>query len=184
MQELAGSKEKKVVITGDEAAAEKKLLSKTSKTINKVERDINTEHQLNTAISSVMELVNELYSYPLLGCETGFETAARAYEAVILLLAPYRHICEEIWQKLGHNDSIAFAEWPLADPKYLANDEIELPIQINGKLRGKVCVPAEITENELKDLCAKDEKVAKLLENRSIVKFIYVPKRIVNIILV
>jgi len=182
--ELVSLKDKKCGLNADEAeSASKKLLTKTNKTIEKITGDISIEHQFNTAISAAMELVNELYAYPLLGCQQGFETALCAYKSVILLLSPFTpHVCEEIWSKLGHNESVSTAKWPEADPKYLVDEEIEMPVQINGKLRGKVTVAVGIKENEIRKLCETDEKILKYLENTTIIKFIYVEKKVVNIV--
>jgi leucyl-tRNA synthetase len=182
--EMVSSKEKQCELNAEESAsASKKLLIKTNKTIKKITGDISAEHQFNTAISAAMELVNELYAYPLLGCAEGVETAVSAYKSLILLLAPFTpHVCEEIWNKLGHTESLSTEKWPEADPKYLVDDEIEIPIQINGKMRGKLMVAADITENDIRTLCETDEKLLKYFENMKIVKFIYVEKRIVNII--
>ena len=165
---------------GSDPKVEAALLHKTHFTINKVTNDIAKEQQLNTAISSVMELVNEIYASIGTCDSTVLKTA---YENLILLLSPFTpHICEELWQQLGHKDSIKAAGWPVPDQKYLVSDTVELPVQINGKLRGKLTAPAKVTEQELKALVAGDAALKTHMENKQIVKFIYVPGKIVNLV--
>lgn len=184
LQELIKAEHAKPVdAVTDKQAALLGLRKYTNKAIVKVTKDISVEKQFNTAISSIMELVNELYVYPYFGGQDEAVTVKQSYEAVVLLLSPFApHLCEEIWQAMGHANSISGAKWPEADPKYLIDDELEIPVQVNGKLRGKITVPAQIGETELRSLCEKDEKISKAVENMKIVKFIYVQKRIVNII--
>ena len=182
--ELTASKDRKTELAQPEIdAAVNKLLSKSNRTIRKVENDIAAEHQFNTAISSIMELVNEIYTFPLLGSAEGSAAAVAAFESVVLLLAPFTpHICEEIWLSLGHKEGLIHSKWPAAEERYLVDNTIELPVQINGKLRGKINVPSGITEAELRKAVEVDEKILKALEQKQIVKFIYVKNRIVNII--
>jgi leucyl-tRNA synthetase len=155
-----------------------KLLRAVNHTIVKVTSDIEKEQQLNTAISSVMELVNSAYVYP-----ANDAALRKAVESIVLLLAPFTpHICEEIWRMLGRNDSVRFAAWPAAEGKYLQSDTIEIPIQINGKLRGKITIPAAIKETDLHRLVAADPHMGPHLGNKKVVKFIYVPGKIINIV--
>jgi len=166
------------------AAAKKKILSKSNKTIYKVGRDIATEHQFNTAISAVMELVNEMYSSPLLGYSKESGTINGVYKTIILLLSPFTpHMCEEVWAAMGNKKSITGEKWPVADPQYLVDDKIELPVQINGKMKAKIEVPAEISEQDLKKVCEADTKIKNMLGGKKIIKIIYVAKKIVNIII-
>ncbi|MFH1368298.1 MAG: leucine--tRNA ligase [Elusimicrobiota bacterium] len=166
--------------SGKGTGKEEALLHKMHLTVKKVTDDIAKEQQLNTAISSTMELVNELYA-SLGSC--GAETLIKAYKTVVLLLAPFTpHLCEELWQKLGNKESILTAEWPEADQKYLKTDTIEIPVQINGKLRGKITVPSAINEAELNTLIMKDAALKPHIENKQVAKFIYVPGKIANIV--
>ncbi len=162
--------------TDAESAELRKVLHAT---IKKVTNDIEKEQQLNTAISSVMELVNALYAYPAQGNEVFRETL----KTITLLLAPYiPHTCEEMWQLLGNKNSISTAPWPQFDPQFLVEDTIELPVQINGKLRGRLCVPLAVTEQELRTLTIADKSLEPFLGGKAIKKFIYVPKKILNIV--
>jgi leucyl-tRNA synthetase len=159
--------------------ARQKLLHKMHTTIQKVTLDIEKEQQLNTAISAVMELVNEIYAYPSIG-----DTVSReAVLSVIRLLTPFTpHVCEEMWSNLGHSESLTYTAWPVANPEYLKEDTIELPIQVNGKMRAKMTVPTNSNETQLKDMILAEPKVFQYFEGKNIVKFIYVPGKIVNVI--
>ncbi len=159
--------------------AENKLLRSMHYAIKKVTNDIEKEKQLNTAISAVMELVNSIYSYQF----PGDEVSRKAFETAVLLLSPFTpHLCEEIWEKMGHKKSISEETWPLADEKYIIEDTLELPVQINGKLRGNVKVALNISEEELLKTIQSDTKLSPFILNKKIVKFIYVPKKIANLV--
>jgi leucyl-tRNA synthetase len=159
--------------------AQKNLLRKMHLTIRKVTNDIDKEQQLNTAISSIMELVNEMYAYPA----PGDAVSKTAFETVLLLLSPFTpHIAEELWEKLGHTESLLKAQWPAAEEKYLVEESIELPVQINGKLRARVQVSAQAAEAEIRKIVEADTRLAPYFEGKKIVKFIYVRKKIVNIV--
>ncbi|MFC1501505.1 leucine--tRNA ligase [Elusimicrobiota bacterium] len=156
-----------------------KLTRKMHLTTKKVTNDIKVEKQLNTAIAAVMELVNEIYLYPF----AGDEISKKAVETVILLLSPYvPHVCEEMWKRIGNKESLLKQKWPAHDEKYIIQDTIDLPVQINGKLRGTLQVPTSIGEQELMDAIKAMPKFSQFLENKSIKKFIYVQKKIVNIV--
>lgn len=149
------------------------------RTIRKVTSDIEKEQQLNTAIAAIMELVNALYSYPYIGDDVSRE----AVETVILLLAPFTpHACEELREKMGHAESVMLARWPEAVEKYLNEETIELPVQINGKLRGLIQVDADIAEQALRKIVEAEERFRPYINGRKISKFIYVPKKIVNVL--
>lgn len=162
----------------DDQKERQKLIQKTHATIKKVTLDIEKEQQLNTAISSVMELVNEIYLYP-----ASDDACRSAVEAVVKLMAPFTpHLCEEMWEKLGHAPSVADAAWPIADESCLVSDTVDLPVQINGKMRGKVTVSTAITEAELRAVLESAPQFAAYVQGKQIAKCIYVPGRIANII--
>ncbi|MBN1824012.1 MAG: leucine--tRNA ligase, partial [Endomicrobiales bacterium] len=164
----------------ERGSADAAVLKKTHQTIKKVTNDIVREHQLNTAISSIMELVNECYS-SIDSCSDGVLETAQ--ETVVLLLMPFApHMCEELWEKMGHKKSLLEESWPESDEKYLIDDTIEIPVQVNGKLRATVSVVADITEEKLKEIVSVDPKITPYLEKGRLVKFIYVQKRIANLI--
>jgi leucyl-tRNA synthetase len=143
-------------------------------TIAKVTDDIEAL-RFNTAISALMELVNAAYKWP---------SVPRAIaEPFVLLLSPLApHLAEELWQRLGHNESLAYRAWPVADPAYLRADVIEIPVQVNGKVRGKIQVPAEAGESEVIDIARADQNVGRHLAGQTVQRAIYVRGRIVNFV--
>ena len=144
------------------------------KTIDKVDQD--TENlRFNTAISQMMIFVNEVGQQ---------ETRPRSVmERFLLLLAPYApHMAEEIWQRLGHGQSLIREPFPEADPRWLVEDVIEVPVQINGKVRERLRVPAVISEDEIRELALASDRVQKFIADKQVIKFIYVPGKIVTIV--
>jgi leucyl-tRNA synthetase len=162
----------------DDAA--KELNRTLHATIKKVTEDIDQRNQFNTAISSIMELVNKIYSYPQ---ESDQGILAKAIETVIVLLAPFTpHITEEMWRMAGHNDSVHQQNWPEYDESALVLDQIEIVLQINGKVREKLVVPAQVTRAEMESLAVENDKVKSLIEGKTIRKVIAVPGKLVNIV--
>jgi leucyl-tRNA synthetase len=152
----------------------------THKTIKKVGVDIDVEHQLNTSISSVMELVNAIYQYP----SRGDETAMEAVRTVVLLLSPFTpHLCEEMWEKLGNKKSVSLADWPAYEEKLLVKTEIEIPVQVNGKVRSTINISKDTSENDIRAVIVKDERLKPFMEGKDIAKLIYIDKKIVNVVL-
>ena len=143
-------------------------------TIAKVTDDVEAL-RFNTAISALMELVNAAYKWP---------SVPRAIaEPFVLLLSPLApHLAEELWQRLGYDESLAHRAWPVADPAYLRADVIEIPVQVNGKVRGKIQVPAEAGENEVIDIARADQNVGRHLAGQTVQRAIYVRGRIVNFV--
>jgi leucyl-tRNA synthetase len=143
-------------------------------TIAKVSEDLEGL-RFNTAISALMELTNAAYKWP---------SMPRAIaEPFVLLLAPLApHLAEELWQRLGHDESLAAHAWPAADPAYLRADVIEIPVQVNGKVRGKIQVPAEAGESEVIDIARADQNVGRHLAGQTVQRAIYVRGRIVNFV--
>ncbi|MDR3092497.1 MAG: class I tRNA ligase family protein, partial [Endomicrobium sp.] len=174
-----------VVNTKSNIAATEKdkadILRITHQTIKKVTYDIEKEFQLNTAISSVMELVTALYTYKYHSNDNGI--SVEAYKAVIFLMSPFTpHLCEEIWEKLGHEECISTYTWPTFDENMTKESSVELPVQINGKLKGKIIVAMDVVEEEVKKIIEADNKIAAQLKDKQIVKFIYVKNKIVAIV--
>ena len=147
--------------------------------IKKVTEDISQKHQFNTAISSIMELVNTMYLYKHHSNDDGL--SKQVYETIVLLLSPFTpHLCEEIWNNLGHNDCVSIAKWPSYDEKYIKQDTIEIPIQVNGKLKGKINIDASLDEQTVKNIVL--EKLNIVPKDKNIVKFIYVKNKIINVV--
>lgn len=174
-----------VVNTKSIAAASQKdkddILRTMHKTVKKVTSDIEKEFQFNTAISSIMELVNALYFYKYHANDDG--VSLEVYKTLILLLAPITpHLCEEIWEKLGNNECISIHAWPVFDESMIKESSIEIPIQINGKLKGRITVSADAPEDEVKKAVNSDEKISAYLKDKQVVKFIYVKNKIVTIV--
>ncbi len=131
--------------------------------------------RFNTAISRLMEFVNAF---------TAMEVRPRsAMNTFTLLLAPLApHAAEELWQILGHNQTLAYEPWPTYDPALLKDDEIEVPVQVNGKLRGRVVVPADSPGPQLEAAARSDDRIAVMLEGKTIRKVIVVPGKLVNFV--
>jgi leucyl-tRNA synthetase len=151
------------------------------KTVKKVTVDIEKKIQFNTAISSIMELVNALYSYKYHANDDG--VSLEVYKVLILLLAPITpHLCEEIWEKFGNSECISIHPWPDFDESMIKEFSIKIPVQINGKLKGRITVSVDVSEEEVKKAVSSDEKMSVHLKDKQIVKFIYVKSKIVTIV--
>lgn len=154
--------------------ADAQLLTALHKTLKKVTLDFG-EFKFNTAIASLMELTNAIYQ---MGADK------EVFSNLIIMLSPITpHFCEELWEILGNKESIFKAAWPKHDPKLLVEENVELAIQVNGKVRSKIEVPRDIPEAQLKELVLKDEKLAPWLQGKPLKKFILVPQKLVNIVI-
>jgi len=152
------------------------LQKKIHLTIKEVTQDLDS-FKFNTAISAIMELVNEIYQ----NLDTDITEAVKA---AVLLVSPFvPHLAEEMWQKLGNKGSILKAPWPKYEEKFLEEEVITMVIQVNGKLRSKVEVPVDIKEDKLKELVLADEKLKSWIKDKPIKNFIIVPKKLVNIVI-
>ena len=111
------------------------------------------------------------------------EISPNHYSIFLILLSPFvPHLAEELWQKLGHKNSIFFEKWPRYDPKLIKEERVILVIQVNGKVRDKIEVEANISEDEAKELAISQEKVQKWIEGKDIKKVIFVPGKLINIV--
>jgi len=143
-------------------------------TIKKVSEDYE-KMKFNTAIAQMMTLVNEMV-------QKGSVTRGE-YKALLLLLSPVApHICEEIWEKQGFGAPVYTQRWPVYDEKYLVRDEVEIAVQLNGKVKGKLMVPAALTKEAAQEELPKKDSVKALIGDRQIVKCIYVPGRLLNLV--
>jgi leucyl-tRNA synthetase len=160
--------------------AERNLRRVIHQTIQAVTADTTGEYQFNTAIASLMKLTNELTDYQ--GNNSGiFDEGIRV---LLTLLAPFApHIAEELWQQLGHTDSIHRQPWPQVDQTALVVDEIPLVIQIMGKTRGTICVPSRADQASLEELTKASDVGQRYLQNQKIKKVIYVPGKLLNFVL-
>jgi leucyl-tRNA synthetase len=172
-------------VPGELSAEVKQLRLKEHDTVRRVSRDIENSFQFNTAIAAIMELVNEMYALKdaLVGTEQGRCQLSSALATAVTLLSPMApHVCEEIWQAIGHGGVVAEQPWPRYDEAALVTDEVTVVAQVCGKVRGQVSVPNDATEEQVKAACMAVENVARHLEGKQVVKVIYVPGRLVNIV--
>jgi leucyl-tRNA synthetase len=168
-------------VLDDKISAE--ILSIAHKTVKKVTKDIE-EEKFNTAISTMMEAVNAYYKLKESHSIGASSAWTFAIESLLQVLAPFApHITEELWSQLGHTDTIHIDHWPEWDNKYLQTDEMTIIVQVNGKLRAKLTVDTNATEEEVKNLALNEENVKKFTEGKELRKIIYVQGRLVNIVI-
>ena len=165
--------------TLEERAMNKVEAKAVAAMIKKVGEDLESM-SFNTAISAMMVFINE--TDDILKAQNG-AIAKEAAEKFVQCLAPFAaHLGEELWESLGHKDTIAYEPWPQYDEAALVEDEIEIPVQVLGKLRGRINVPVAATPADMEALAKANPDVAKFLEGKTIVKVIAVPKRMVNFV--
>ena len=154
--------------------ADEKSLRQLHKMIQKVGQDIE-EFKLNTAIAEMIALTNALTSAKV--------RSKKLLEQFVLVLAPFApHIAEELWQRLGHGETLAYEPWPTYDPKLAKDTEIEVPVQIKGKVRARIMLPADADQKAMEAAALADETIKKLLEGKTVRKVIVVPGKLVNIV--
>lgn len=160
---------------------DKELLYAEAYAIKCVDRDMDA-FSFNTAIARLMEYVNALYKYDASENESG-AVFKKCVDTLILLLAPCApHFAEELWSMRGNKKSVFLAPYPVCDENALVKDEVEIAVQVNSKMKARIDVPTEATEEEAKSIALQDEFVAKSIENKQIVKVVYVKGRLLNII--
>src|SRR5215470_2212180 len=167
------------------SAGVRALRRKTHQTIAKVTGDFAGLH-LNTSVAALMELFNQLTEF---NADPGQATSAdvsavrEALNALVVMLAPFApHVAEEMWEALGHPGGLK-ADWPVADAELARQEELEIPVQVNGKLRSRVITTPEVSEDELRTAALADEKIQGLVAGHEVVKVIVVPQRLVNIVI-
>ncbi|MDP3719826.1 MAG: leucine--tRNA ligase [Acidobacteriota bacterium] len=166
-------------------AAERGLRRKTHDTIRRVTQDIDVRQQMNTAVSAMMELVNELYAFTDKGERSAQapKVAREAIEALIVMLSPFSpHTMEELWQTYGHQDGLAGASWPAFEAAVAKAEELEIPVQVNGKLRGRVVVAADIDDQALEALALADPNVQAHIAGKVIKKVVIAKGRLVSVV--
>jgi leucyl-tRNA synthetase len=162
-------------------AADKELTRLVHQIIKKVTQDIERIH-FNTMIAALMEYTNSLIKIKETGT-VSLEVWQEAVKTLVLLLAPSTpHISEELWQQIGGEYSLHNQEWPVWDEDLAREEEITLVVQVNGKLRDRIGVPASISEDEAKETAAAQPKIQTYLEGREVVKIVYVPGKLVNFV--
>jgi leucyl-tRNA synthetase len=162
---------------------EKTLLRKVHQTLRRVTQDFETRWHFNSAIALIMELTNEIYAHEPLDEGVRPEVRKEALELLTLMLAPMTpHIAEELWEMLGHSEGQWTESWPVFDADLAREDEVEIPVQVSGRLRGKVKVAAGTGEEEVVKLALADSAIAHHLAGKRIVKRIFVPDRLLNLV--
>ncbi len=164
-------------------AKEKTLLRKVHQTLRRVTSDFETRWHFNSAIALIMELTNEIYLQEPLEKSVRPEVRKQLLELLTLMLAPMTpHLAEELWEMLGHSGGLWTAGWPAFDEALTREDEVEIPVQVNGRLRGKVKVAVGIGEEEVVKLAQADPVIAPHLAGKRIVKRIFVPDKLLNLV--
>ena len=166
-------------LTKDEVALRREL----HRVIKKVTEDLDNSFNFNTAISAIMELVNAMYAHKDKVEAVNADLANELTHNLVLLLAPFvPHMTEELWHELGETESVHTMNWPTYEESALEVDEVEVVLQVNGKVRDKLTVSVNITKEELETLAKESSRVQEFTEGKQIVKVIYVPGKLVNIV--
>jgi leucyl-tRNA synthetase len=161
------------------------LLRKLHQTIRKITQDFGGRWHFNTSIAAIMELVNELTAADAAIAEGRIPpaTVASILESLILMLAPFApHLAAELWEQIGRKDGILRHAWPKFDEALTREDQIEVPVQINGKLRGLIRVPVDASRETLETAARADEKVQAVLAGKTVVKVVVVPGKLINFV--
>ena len=173
---------------GEFSAGARALRRKTHQTIERITDDFEQLH-FNTSIAALMELSNALGDFevaPRDANESDAYAVREALEALVIMLTPFApHAAEEMWEGLGHEGGIlqgATVRWPISNKDLARKEELEIPVQINGKLRARISATPDTTEDELRAAALVDEKVLEWVNGREVVKVIVVPQRLVNIV--
>lgn len=168
---------------------DKALLIKLNQTIKKVTDSIEDDYHFNTSIAATMELINETQDYKANVLDAGKETTeskkifAQVIETILVMLSPFTpHICDELWNEIGHEGCLYTREWPTYDPKLTVTSEVTMAIQVNGKVRGTLEVERGTAKEIIEKLALEVENVKKHMEGKQLVKLIVVPDKIVNIV--
>ena len=168
--------------------AARALRRKTHQTIAKITGDFEGLH-FNTSVAALMELFNQLSDLnadPAKASDADVFAVREALEALVVMAAPFApHVAEEMWEGLGHRGGLLaeVPRWPVADPALAAREELEIPVQVNGKLRSRLIAAPGVSEDELRKSALDDEKVRALIDGRQVVKVIVVPERLVNVVI-
>jgi leucyl-tRNA synthetase len=170
------------LVTGALDATQKDLRRKTHQSIGKISDDIGRRYTFNTAVAASMELLNAVTRFDD-DSEAGRAVVHEALEAVVLMLSPIvPHVCHALWRQLGHDTAPIDEPWPAVDESALEADRVEIVVQVNGKLRGRISVAADADNNAIGEQALADPNVQRFVEGKDIRKTIIVPGRLVNIV--
>jgi leucyl-tRNA synthetase len=164
------------------------VLRKLHQTIRRITEDFKGRWHFNTSVAALMELLNELNAAQVLFHADGHASAPKAFRAevqrtFVLLLAPFApYLAHELWESLGEKENLLKVRWPKYDPALAKEEEIEIPVQVNGKLRGRVLVPAEADQTLVEQRARADEKIQAAIKGKQIVKVVFVPGKLLNFV--
>ncbi len=168
---------------GEVSKEDKDMRAKIHSTLKKVTDDLSKKFGFNTAIAALMELINDLYKYKELDNKNSV-IVKEALETVVIILSPFApHLGEELWSMIGKEGSIFDIAWPKYDEDALVMDEIEIVVQVNGKVRSKIVVPTDISPEEMKSMSMNDEKIKEFIGDGEVLKVIAIPGKLVNIVI-
>lgn len=156
---------------------------KTHSTIQKVREDVGRRYHFNTAIAAIMELLNQVQKLDLTAGTHTQQVAFEALDAMVRMLSPIApHICQVLWQSMGYEGWVLDATWPDVDDSALVRDQLEWVVQVNGKVRARMSLPAVAASDEVEALALKEPNVQRFLEGKTVRKVIVVPGKLVNIV--
>jgi len=159
------------------------LVRKTHQTIRRVTNDIEREYHFNTAIAALMELVNELSAVQPQNDEE-WAACRHSVETLLLLLSPFSpHIAEELWETIGNTPGISLQRWPQWSEELAKEEEIELVIQINGKVRAKLMIPPDMSDEAIQERTMGEPRIREMLQGRTVRKLFVVKGKLVNIVI-
>jgi leucyl-tRNA synthetase len=165
---------------GERTEADVKALRKLHQTVQKVTEDFESRWHFNTSIAAVMELVNQLHA---LEPQLSGGALAEILEKIVLLLAPFvPYVAQELWEELGGQGQVFRQPWPDYDPELAREPEAEIPVQVNGKLRGRIYAPFGAPKEELERRALADEKVQAFVAGKQILRIVVVPDKLVNVV--
>ena len=173
---------------GESSPEARTLRRKTHQTIAKITSDFEDLH-LNTSVAALMELFNQLSDFnadPATASAEDVFAVREALESLVIMLTPFApHVAEEMWEGLGHAGGLLkeVPLWPVADPELARREELEIPIQVNGKLRSRVIAAPDVSEEDLRASALADERVRAMIDGHEVVKVIVVPRRLVNVVI-
>jgi len=169
---------------------QRRLRRRTNQLVKAITENFEERLHLNTCISSLMELTNEIYTFDqaveknAAVSELDIQVAGEALSALIPMLAPFApHIAEELWESFGHSGSLTHAQWPSFSEELAREEEIEVAVQVNGKLRTRIFAQADAPDDRLREAALADEKVKAATAGRDIAKVIVIPRKLVNIVI-
>ena len=163
---------------------EKALVRKTHQTLKRVTNDFESRWHFNTSVALVMELINELHEQEPLDVDVSPVILKRVLQVLVLMMSPMTpHIAEELWQMLGAEGGISRAKWPRYREDLTREEQFEVIIQINGRLRGKILIDDSMTEDETRERALNDPRIKILIDGKPMAKIVVVPKKLVNIVL-